>query len=80
MSASRIDRPRRDVDPTRLTPRQRLVLVLVADGLTTKEISKKLGLNERTVDGHRWRLMRRLGIHTVAGLTRYAVRHGIVDP
>lgn len=61
-----------------LTPRQSEVLKLIAEGRSTKEIAGKLGLSAKTVEGHRAELMRRLEIHDVAGLVRYAIRTGLV--
>lgn len=63
-----------------LTPRQREVLVRIARGASTKEIAFDLGLSPKTVEAHRARLMERLGIDDIAGLTLYAVRKGLVDP
>jgi DNA-binding NarL/FixJ family response regulator len=65
-----------------LSPRQREVLRLMADGRTTRAIGQELGISVKTVEAHRGELMRRLGICHVAGLTRYAVRVGLVarDP
>ena len=62
----------------RLTPRQREVLQLIAEGLSTKEIAARLELSPKTVEAHRTELMERLGIHGVAGLVRYAIRMGLV--
>ena len=64
---------------TPLTPRQREVLQLIAEGLTTKEIAKRLQISVKTAETHRTNLMRKLGLHSVADLTRYAVRNGIVQ-
>jgi DNA-binding NarL/FixJ family response regulator len=63
-----------------LTPRQREILRLVADGETTKAIARKLGISTKTVEAHRTQLMKRLRIHDVAGLVRYAIRTGLVAP
>jgi len=63
-----------------LTARQREVLQLVAEGLSTKEIAARLDLSVKTVETHRTELMERLGIHGVAGLVRYAIRVGLVRP
>ena len=63
-----------------LTPREREVLQLVAEGKTTKEIAVLLGVSVKTADAHRTRLMQKLDIHDIAGLTRYAIRHGIIQP
>lgn len=58
-----------------LTPRQREVLQLISEGHSTAEIGKKLHISVKTVESHRAELMRRLDIHDVAGLTRYAMRN-----
>jgi len=63
-----------------LTPRQREILQLVAEGRSTKEIAQLLGLSAKTVETHRSQIMERLGIHDLAGLVRYAVRTGLVAP
>lgn len=63
-----------------LTAREREVLRLVAEGLTSKEISKALHVAPKTVETHRVQIMRKLDIRTVAGLTKYAVRHGLTPP
>jgi len=64
----------------RLTPRERQVLQLVAEGKTTKEIAKALGVSIKTSESHRTRVMHKLDIHTAAGLVRYAIREGLVNP
>jgi DNA-binding NarL/FixJ family response regulator len=61
-----------------LTDREREILQLVAEGNSSKEISKRLGVASKTVENHRAHLMGKLHVHDVASLTRYAVRHGIV--
>jgi two-component system nitrate/nitrite response regulator NarL len=63
--------------PEDLTQREREVLVQIAEGLSNKEIASALNLGVRTVETHRDRLMRKLGIHSVAGLTKFAIRHGM---
>jgi DNA-binding NarL/FixJ family response regulator len=63
--------------PEDLTQREREVLVQIAEGLSNKEIANVLNLGVRTVETHRDRLMRKLGIHSVAGLTKFAIRHGM---
>jgi DNA-binding NarL/FixJ family response regulator len=62
-----------------LTPRQREVLRLIAEGHTTKGIANILSLSVKTVETHRAQLMERLGIHDVAGLVRYAIRAGLIE-
>ena len=61
-----------------LTPREREVLQLIAEGKTTKEVAVALGLSVKTADTHRAKLMRKLKIHQTAGLVRYAIRQGLV--
>lgn len=61
----------------RLTRREREVLQLVAEGLEAKEAAARLGIKHKTVLAVRLRLMRKIDVHSVAGLTRYAIRHGI---
>lgn len=63
----------------RLTPRQREILQLVAEGHTTKEIAHALGLSVKTIEMHRAQLMEALDIHDIAGLVRYAIRMGVVS-
>jgi DNA-binding NarL/FixJ family response regulator len=63
----------------RLTPRQREVLQLVAEGRSTKEIAKLLRVTVKTVETYRARLMEALDIHDIAGLTRYAIRAGLIS-
>lgn len=62
-----------------LSPRQREILKLVADGLNTKEIAGHLSISTKTVETHRAQLMERLNIHDVAGLVRFAIKMGLVD-
>jgi two-component system nitrate/nitrite response regulator NarL len=64
-------------DLAELTNREREVLILVAEGLSNKEIAKNLGVGVRTVETHRERIMRKLAIHSVAGLTRFAIAKGL---
>ncbi len=60
-----------------LTARERQVLQLIALGQSSGEIGKNLSISPRTVDTHRKNIMDKLGIHSIAGLTRFAVRHGV---
>jgi len=62
----------------RLTPRQREILHLIARGYSTREIGVQLHVSVKTVESHRAQLMQRLNIHDVAGLTRFAIRTGLV--
>lgn len=63
-----------------LSPRERQVLRLVAEGKTTKEVAANLEISVKTADSHRSRLMKKLDIHETAGLVRYAIRRGVVEP
>ena len=63
-----------------LTSRQRQILTLLAEGKAIKEIAHALDISPKTVDAHRAQLMERLQINDLAGLVRYAVRAGLVDP
>jgi DNA-binding NarL/FixJ family response regulator len=70
---------KRELPPDPLTPREREVLQLVAEGKTTKEIAHLLGISVKTADSHRTRLMQKLEIHDTAGLVRHAVRSGVIQ-
>lgn len=61
-----------------LTPRQRQVLKLIAEGFSTREIARVLEISVKTAESHRTQLMERLNIHDVASLVRYAIRMGLV--
>lgn len=63
-----------------LTDREREILQLVAESHSTKEIAAKLDISVKTVDNHRTNLMRKLNLHDVASLTRYAVEIGLIHP
>jgi DNA-binding NarL/FixJ family response regulator len=73
----RIEKERTSLE--RLTPRQREVLQLVAEGHTTKGIATKLGISTKTAEAYRAELMKALDIHDIASLTRYAIRTGLVS-
>ena len=62
----------------RLTPRQREILQMIAEGNTTHDISKTLNISVKTVETHRMQLMERLDIHDIAGLVRFAIKSGLV--
>ncbi len=63
-----------------LTDREREVLQLIAEGLSSKEIANMLGVSLKTIDSHRSNLMEKLDIHKVSGLVRFAIRAGLVEP
>jgi len=62
----------------KLSAREREVLAMIAEGQSNKEMAGKLGVGVRTIETHRERVMAKLGIHSIAGLTKYAIAHGIV--
>lgn len=65
--------------PDRLTLREREIVQLLAESRTSKEIAARLGVSVKTVDAHRANIMRKLNLHSIAALVRYAVRNGIVE-
>lgn len=67
---------RRGTDADPLTDREREVVDLIAEGLTSREIAERLGLRPKTVENHRARIMEKLGIHTTAGLVRWTLGRG----
>jgi two-component system nitrate/nitrite response regulator NarL len=68
-----------DPHATQLTRREREVLIQIAEGLSNKEIASHLGVGVRTVETHRERIMRKLNIHSVAGLTKFAISKGLIS-
>ncbi|MCB8745321.1 response regulator transcription factor [Rhodoferax sp. U2-2l] len=74
-----VHRLREDDQPSEhLSPRQREVLQLIAEGLSTKDIARRLDLSVKTVETHRTTLMRQLDVHEVTGLVRHALKLGLV--
>lgn len=69
-----------ELSPEPLTPRERQVLQLIAEGKTTKECAALLGVSVKTAETHRTRIMEKLDIHETAGLVRYAIRRGLIQP
>jgi PAS domain S-box-containing protein len=63
-----------------LTERERQVLVLIAQGKSTKETASQLGISYKTADSHRSRILEKLGIHETASMVRYAIRAGLIQP
>lgn len=66
-------------DATRLSARERDVVILIAEGLSNKEIAARLGVGSRTVETHRERVMRKLNLHSIAELTTFAIANGLVQ-
>ena len=63
-----------------LSLREREVFILIAEGRTTREIADTLCLSGKTIDVHRKNIKDKLGIHTIAGLTKYAIAKGLTSP
>jgi DNA-binding CsgD family transcriptional regulator len=63
-----------------LTERERQVLVLIAEGNSTKAAAEKLGISYKTADSHRSRILEKLGVHETASMVRYAIRAGLIEP
>jgi DNA-binding NarL/FixJ family response regulator len=63
-----------------LTPRLRQVLRMIAEGKSTKEMASELHLSHKTVEYHRYRIMKQLGSASIAGLVRFAIRVGAIAP
>jgi len=63
-----------------LTERERQVLVLVADGKSTRQAARQLGISYKTVESHRSRILEKLGVHETASMVRYAIRAGLIAP
>jgi DNA-binding NarL/FixJ family response regulator len=62
-----------------LTPREQEIMILVAEGLSTKQISKRLYISPKTVENHRSRIMQKLDLHSTIELARYATKLGLID-
>jgi DNA-binding NarL/FixJ family response regulator len=69
-----------DLIRERLTAREREIVQLIAEGKSSKEVASSLGISVKTAETHRANVMRKLEIHTVTELVRYAVRNQIVEP
>src|SRR5436189_104232 len=67
-------------DRSRLTSRERQVVQLVAEGKSTKQVAALLAISPKTAEFHRSRVMKKLDVHDVAGLVRYAIREGLITP
>lgn len=79
VAALRGEDRRNPVAPSHLTTREREVLQLLAEGLTSKEIAPRMGIAVSTVETYRRQIMTKLDVHSIAALTRYAIRHGLTS-
>lgn len=68
------------INNARLSQRERQVIALLANGKRSLQIAGELNISLATVEAHRRNIMRKLGLHSVADLTRYAIRHGLTSP
>jgi len=68
-----------EANKTALTAREREVLALLAEGLANKQVARKLGISVRTAETHREHISHKLNIMTIAGLTKYAIQHGLTS-
>ena len=66
--------------PCHLSPREREIVQLIAEGNSSKEVADKLGVSVKTVEAHRSNIMRKLNFHSVSEVVRYAIRNQIIDP
>jgi DNA-binding NarL/FixJ family response regulator len=80
--ADALTAPESDVDAkgSTLTEREKEIAILLAKSFSSKEVAVKLEISAKTVENHRTNLMRKLGVHDVAGVIRYVVRQGLYDP
>ena len=67
-------------DRRRLSPRESEIIQMLAEGKTSKEVAVKLGISVKSAETHRSNIMRKLDLHTVSDLVRYAIRNKIVEP
>ena len=72
--------PLKGEDSAELTGREREIVQLLAEGSTSKEVATKLGISTKTVETHRSNIMRKLDLHSIAELVRYAIRNQIIEP
>ena len=63
----------------KLSPREREILQLVAEGKTSQEIAGRLSISPKTVDTYRSRLMRKIEVEDMAGLVKFAIQHGVIS-
>jgi PAS domain S-box-containing protein len=63
-----------------LTERERQILVMIAEGMSTRQAAARLGISYKTADSHRSRILEKLGVHETASMVRYAIRAGLIAP
>jgi len=62
-----------------LTPREQEIMILLAEGMSTRQVADKLFISPKTVENHRSSIMRKLGLHSTIELVRYAAKLGFID-
>ncbi len=67
------------IQPSKLSPKEKEILQLIAEGHTTKEIAVRLNVSGKTIDTHRQSIMTKLNLHSIADLTKYAIREGLTS-
>lgn len=72
--------PAGGAEASRLSPREREVVQLLAEGGSNKEVAVKLGVSVKTIDAHRANIMRKINLHSIAELVRYAIREKLIEP
>ncbi len=77
--STRSEEPVQDTRRSQLTPREREVVQLLAEGKSNKEVAKALNISVKTAETHRARIVAKLNLHSISDLVRYAVRNGIVE-
>lgn len=65
-------------NPVKLTPREKTILIDIANGFSNTEIGKRLTISHRTVDTHRTNIRNKLGVSGLAGMIRYAIQSGLI--
>ena len=73
-------KPKEIENQNRLSPREREVVQLLAEGRSSKEVAAKLSVSVKTVEAHRSNVMRKLNLHSVAQIVRYAIRNEMIVP
>jgi DNA-binding NarL/FixJ family response regulator len=77
---SRDPAPAKGEESSNLTPREREVVQMIAEGKTTKEAASTLGISEKTAETHRAHIMRKLKVHSLSEIVRYAIRNKMIEP
>lgn len=74
-----VDRGASPAGAARFTSREREVIQLIAEGLSSKEVAQSLGISVKTIETHRTKILQKLGAHSVTEIVRYAIRNGLIS-